>query len=304
MKQFKVLLVGMLCLVVFCFWGCSSREEINSWNVEDYKKLKDIVSIENVEDEITEIQTYKIKYKSDDCKVVSYLSVPEAVLEKKEVYPCILFARGGNRDYGAMTPKRIAGLARNFDTIVFSTQYRGVDGGTGTEEFGGADVNDVIKLIDLCEKFTFVDMEHLYMVGASRGGMMAYQVIRQDERIKKAVIVSGMADAFMCYEERPDMRKIFRELVGDSPQNIPEEYEKRSATYWADEIQCPVLIIHTKQDARVSYAQAEKMAECLENAGKEYEFISFDNDIHGLHPDYFPIISEWLQYVEKIKLTP
>ena len=133
------------------------------------------------------------------------------------------------------------------------------------------------------------------MVGESRGGMMTYLAIRQDDRIKKAVVVSGIADTFMHYEERPDMKRIYVPLVGGTPDEMPEEYEKRSATYWADEIKCPVLIIHSKLDPRVSYAQAEKMVQCLEKAGKEYKFVSYEDDTHGFHREAVELIREWLK---------
>lgn len=74
---------------------------------------------------------------------------------------------------------------------------------------------------------------------------------------------------------------------------LPEEFEKRSATCWADELQCPVLIIHSRGDESVSYEQAEKMAECLQNAGKEYQLITYDDKVHGLHPKDFELIMEW-----------
>ena len=48
-------------------------------------------------------------------------------------------------------------------------------------------------------------------------------------------------------------------------------------------------------DERVSFEQAEKMVEALEEAGKEYKFISYEDDVHGLHPEDFSIIMEWCQ---------
>ena len=76
---------------------------------------------------------------------------------------------------------------------------------------------------------------------------------------------------------------------------LQEVYEKRSATLWADEIKCPILIIHSELDEKVSYKQAEKMVEALKDAGKEYKFISYEDNIHGLHPEDFSIIMEWCQ---------
>ena len=62
---------------------------------------------------------------------MSYLSLPNACLENKEAYSCVIYNRGGNRNYGANTPKLIANMAEGLDKIVFASQYRGVDGGTG-----------------------------------------------------------------------------------------------------------------------------------------------------------------------------
>lgn len=293
----KICLWLFLTALLVGLFGCGAQGGKESWKVKDYKKLKDIISVDEVEEDGTEnITTYKVKYKSDDCEVVSYLSIPNACLENKEAYPCIIYNRGGNRNYGAITPKLTANMAEGLGKIVFASQYRGVDGGTGKEEFGGADVNDVIKLIDLCEEFSFVDMENLYMIGVSRGGMMTYQAIRQDERIKKAVVGSGVSDVFMWYEERADVRgTVLIPLIGGTPELLPEEYEKRSATYWADELKCPVLIIHSKLDTQVSYEEAEKMVQCLEDAGMEYKFVSYEDDVHGFHQEDVKIIKEWFE---------
>lgn len=91
--------------------------------------------------------------------MVSYLSIPKECLEQETAYPCIIFNRGGNKEYSANKATDIAYLAESSGKIVFASQYRGVSGGTGQDEFGGADLQDVIKLIDLCEEFAFVDME-------------------------------------------------------------------------------------------------------------------------------------------------
>ena len=139
-----------------------------------------------------------------------------------------------------------------------------------------------------------MDMEQLYSIGVSRGGMMTYMACRQDSRIKKAVVISGVADLFLNYEERTDLRSMLEHLIGETPESNPDEYEKRSAVCWADEIQCPVLIIHSKGDTRVSFTHAEKMVEALEEAGKEYKFVSHDDIVHGLHIfEDVPVIMDW-----------
>ena len=174
-----------------------------------------------------------------------------------------------------------------------ASQYRGGSGSTGQDEYGGKDVNDVIHLLDICEDLSIIDRDELYMMGVSRGGIMTYRAISQDERIKKAVVISGVADLFLSYENRDDMKMLLEELIGGSPVELPEEYKKRSATYWAEEIKCPMLIIHSKWDEKVSYAEAEKMVDCLEKESKEYKFISYEDNVHGLHLEDFSVIMEW-----------
>lgn len=296
----KILFFTIMCFILLNACACRKENEENAWDIEQYESREDIISIEKLDlgriiSEGVEVSTYRVRYQSDDCEVVSYLSVLNECIEEKVAYPCIIYNRGGNREFGANKPEYIAYLAESSGKIIFATQYRGVDGGTGMEEFGGADLHDVLKLIDFCEEFAFVDMEQLYMMGVSRGGMMTYMAAREDSRIKKAVVISGLADSFMTYEERSDMQPVFKELVGDTPKSNPEAYEKRSATYWADKIKCPVLIIHSKLDERVSFGQAEKMVEALEEAGKVYKFVSYEDDMHGLHPEDFAIIMEWCQ---------
>ena len=302
--RWYVVIKKNVIFVVFCFMvlylcACgNTNEEI--WNIEQYEGREDIISIEKLDLETmvtegVEVSTYKVMYQCDDCTVVSYLSVPDACLEEQQAYPCIIYNRGGNREYGSNKPEDIAYLAETSGKIIFATQYRGVDGGTGKEEFGGADLQDVLKLIDFCEEFSFVDMEQLYMMGVSRGGMMTYMAVREDSRIKKAIVISGLADSFMSYEEREDMQKVFIELIRQTPKSDPEAYEKRSATLWADEIKCPILIIHSKLDEKVSYNQAEKMVNALETSKKEYKFVSYEDNVHGLHAEDFQIIMDWCQ---------
>ena len=274
----------------------------DDWKPESYEGMDDIIQITQVDDgnaaadEQAAAVTYRVCYQSGECQVVSYLSIPEKCLEEKKAYPCIIFNRGGNQDYGALKAEEVRGMAEGFGKIVFASQYRGVDGGTGKDEFGGADLEDVLKLVDFCQEFSFVDKNEIYMMGVSRGGMMTYMALREDARIKKGIVVSGEADVFMGYEEREDMREaVYEELIGGTPEELPQEYEKRSATYWAEEIQCPVLIIHSKKDKRVSFAQAEKMVRCLEKAGKEYRFVTYEDEVHGTHPEDFEVMMKWMQ---------
>lgn len=48
---------------------------------------------------------------------------------------------------------------------------------------------------------------------------MTYETLREDRRIHKAVVVAGVADCTMNYEEREDMRSLLTELIGGHRNN-------------------------------------------------------------------------------------
>lgn len=148
--------------------------------------------------------SYRFFYQSDDLKIEAFISAPVDLLGKKKS-PCLIYNHGGNREYGALENVETTFYAYQFHTICVATNYRGCGSSQGTDAFGGDDVHDVIHLIDLCQKLDYVDTNQINMLGVSRGGMMTYETLREDKRIHKAVVVAGVADCSMSYEERSDM---------------------------------------------------------------------------------------------------
>lgn len=243
------------------------------------------------------IEIYDITYMSDGLRVKAYLAQAKA----PGVYPAVIWNRGGNREFGLLQPAQLEPYARN-GYVAVGSQYRGNGGGEGQEEFGGEDVNDVLNLIPLLKNLPNVDADRIGMVGYSRGGMMTYialkeQTLRGTNDIKAACTVGGIADLFMTTEERPDMlTSVLIPLIGGSPSQVPQEYEARSATYWADKINVPLLIQHGEADWRVSVEQARTLAQELDKLDKVYKLITYPGDDHGLsgHNGGLTEILAWL----------
>lgn len=233
--------------------------------------------------EDSQIAVYDITYMSDGLRVKGYLAEPKA----PGTYPAVIWNRGGNREYGLLHYSSLIVYALN-GFVAVGSQYRGNGGGEGKEEFGGADVNDVLNLIPLLKSLPNVDTNKIGMVGYSRGGMMTYlalkeQTLRGTDDIKAACTVGGLADLFMSSEERPNLvTDVYVPLIGGSPSEVPQEYEARSATYWADKINVPLLIQHGEADWRVSVEQARKLAQELDIYDKVYKLITYPDDDHGL----------------------
>jgi len=257
--------------------------------ISDSKK----VSVHLVSSDKCEV--YEFTYDSDGCKVKGFIAIPLECTETETPFNCIVYNRGGNSNTGFVTGDEIAAMSAVSNRIVVASQYRGADGSEGKDEFGGKDLNDVLALIELCDKeFRFVNIENLCMVGVSRGGMMAYMAARADDRVKGVVAVSAVTDLVASYNEREDMQNILQAAIGGTPEELPEEYAKRSAINWADELDLPVYIIHSKNDEQVSHSQAKAMHDSLKEAGCEVTMRTHLDDVHGFHTEDVESIVQWI----------
>ncbi len=225
------------------------------------------------------VECYKIKYLSDGLKVTGFLLKPKGENLKFHI---MIFNRGGNREFGKITKEFLTYLSylASKSYVVIASQYRGNDGSQGHEEFGGKDVNDVLNLIPLAKSLPFTEPDKIVMYGISRGGMMTYLAIKEGADIKAAAVVGGITDLIQTYEQRGEgMKKVIRELVGMDR----DEWKKRSACYWPEKINVPVLILHGEDDWKVKVSQAIKLSEKLREAGKPHELVIFPRGDHGLN---------------------
>jgi len=117
-----------------------------------------------------------MEYLSDGLRVVGLIVKPK----KEGKYPVVIYNRGGHMEGGKIDVKELLGLSMfaRQEYVVIASQYRGNDGGEGKEEYGGADINDVLNLIPLAKSLPFTDGDRIVMYGASWGGLMTYLAIK------------------------------------------------------------------------------------------------------------------------------
>lgn len=263
---------------------------------QDVPGVLRVSAAEPPEEYAGKVRLYSLRYQSDDCEVEGYAAFP---LEGEGPWPGLVFNRGGNREFGSLRTAVLCRYAlRGY--AVFGSQYRGNCGGTGREEFGGSDVNDVIHLIDLALAMPCVRKEGIYMIGHSRGGMMTYRACALDKRIRAAGICAGLADSFIMYDRYHDgefdMRDVYHDLVGGSPEEYPEAFRLRSPVCWADQILPPVIICQGTDDWRVVPEQAYAMDKALTAAGKEHKLMIYPGADHSLKGTTFvDDIMAWFQ---------
>ncbi len=239
-----------------------------------------VPSINNL---IANVDFFKIVYLSDGLKVNGYMAVPK----KAGKFPCVIYNRGGNRDLGMITPHSLArflGEIANWGYVVVASQYRGTAGGEGKDEFGGAEVNDVLNLMPLLANVEKADTTRIGMYGWSRGGMMTYLALTKTDRIKAAIIGSGLADAFETANKRADMDSVFTAVIPGYAENRDTLLKSRSAIQWADKLNksTPILILTGSADWRVSPDQQISMVKKLVELQHPVRFHLFEGGQHSL----------------------
>jgi len=229
------------------------------------------------------VDCYRIKYWSDGLRVAGFLLKPRQQVAAR--LPLLIYNRGGNREFGKITDSVLeyflAELAAN-DYAVLASQYRGSDGGEGQDEFGGADVHDVLSLLRLGEALPYVDPGRIVMLGDSRGGMMTYLAIKAGAPLRAAVVIGAPSDLNDSYEERESMALVLEELIGGSPREKQGDYRERSAFYWPEKLTVPLLILHGDEDWRVPPEHSQKLADRLQALGMPHELVRFPDGDHGL----------------------
>jgi dipeptidyl aminopeptidase/acylaminoacyl peptidase len=155
--------------------------------------------------------------------------------------------------------------------------------------WGTRDYEDVMAVVDTAlEQFDFIDAERLGVIGGSYGGFMTSWIIGHTNRFKAAVseravnnLVSmfGSSDLFWVFE---------RQFGGPMWENV-DVYLERSPSTYAQQMDTPVLILHSEQDLRCNIEQGEHLFTLLRLLGKDVELVRFPSESHELSRGGSPI---------------
>lgn len=232
---------------------------------------------------LADVEASCITYLSDGLKIKGFYVKPRG----QGPFPCVVFNRGGNREFGSINPLVMANLIcrmASWGYLVVASQYRGGCGSEGKDEFGGADIGDVMSLIALIDEDPCADPDRIGMYGGSRGGMMTYLALAKTARIGAAVIRCGVSDLTTWCDDRKDMEEVYRDLIPGFDADREEVLKQRSAVFWADKLcpATPILILHGTADWRVSPLSALRMGEILLRKRHPFRLMMLEGADHAL----------------------
>lgn len=143
------------------------------------------------------------------------------------------------------------------------------------QKMGQTEVPDLEDGFNYLKSQPYVDGERLGMWGWSYGGYMTSYFMTHSKMLKMG-IAGGLVGDWALYDS------IYTERFMRTPQNNPEGYKKGSVIANAANLHGRLLIIHGTMDDNVHMQNAIKLAFELQKAGKQFEFMPYPTQRHGV----------------------
>jgi dipeptidyl aminopeptidase/acylaminoacyl peptidase len=181
-------------------------------------------------------------------------------------------------------------ISRNFDVLV--PNYRGSTGfGLAFQEsikedgWGGREQEDIRCGIEALIQAGVASPGRVGVTGTSYGGYSVWWAITHypPEIAAAAAPICGMTDLVVDYQAtRPDLRPYSEEMMGGSPEEVPERYHERSPINFFHNIRGKLLIVQGLKDPNVTPDNVRVATKALEELGIPYELLTFEDEGHGI----------------------
>ena len=176
--------------------------------------------------------------------------------------------------------------------VVLDPNYRGSTGfgmpfreAIKKDGWGGREQEDIRAGIETLLLEDIAQPGKVGITGTSYGGYSSWCGITRfpSEVLAAAAPICGMTDLVVDYEStRPDLRPYSEEMMGGSPDQVPERYRERSPVHFVDNIKGRLLIIQGSQDPNVTPENVRTVTEALDKARAPYKILTFEDEGHGI----------------------
>jgi len=237
----------------------------------------------------------------DGTEVDAWIARPPDFDPKKK-YPIILTIHGGPfTQYGTGFFDEVQVMAGGGYVVLFSNPRGGCGYseewgrairaplGTAGPGWGTVDYEDVMGVVDTAlEKFDFLDGERMGVIGGSYGGFMTSWIVGHTNRFKAAISERAVNNLVSMFGSS-DLFWIFERQFGGPMWEDVDAYLADSPSTYAQNIETPVLVLHSENDLRCAIEQGEHLFTLLRLLGKEVELLRFPAESHELTRSGSPI---------------
>ena len=233
--------------------------------------------------------TRRVTYQArDGLSIPAYLTLPKGVPPKN--LPAIIDVHGGpwSRDWIQWDPE--VQLLANRGFAVFQINFRGSDGlgkkhlEAGYREWGQKIQDDITDGVKWLVAEGMADPDRIGITGGSYGGYATLVGLTNTPDLYRAgAAYASVTDIeFLLSDDKwYDWGYEWHETMVGGERGDKERLRESSPLRHVAKIRAPVLLGHGADDQRVHVRQSRRMAEALKDAGKEYEYLEFPDEIHG-----------------------
>jgi dipeptidyl-peptidase 4 len=216
--------------------------------------------------------------------------IKPADFDPAKKYPVLMYVYGGP---GSQTVKDSWGSSRylyhqmvaQHGYIVVSVDGRGTLGrGRAFRtsvymHLGENEAADQIAAAGWLARQPYVDAARLGLWGWSYGGYMtSYTMTRPGSPFRAGIAVAPVTD-WELYDT------IYTERFMRTPQENPEGYRRGAPVYAAADLRGKLLLVHGTGDDNVHFQNSVRLANALQSAGKQFQFMAYPNRTHSINSD-------------------
>jgi len=228
---------------------------------------------------------------TDNKKMQTWVIYPPDFDPNKK-YPTLLYCQGGPQS----TISQFWSLRWNFQLmaangyIVVAPNRRGLPG-FGSEwneqisgDYGGQNMKDYLRAIDVLSEEPYVDETKLGAVGASYGGFSVYWLAgHHNKRFKAFVSHCGIFNFEQMYATTEEMFFVNWDMKGaywDKDNVVAQRTYANSPHKFVKNWDTPIMVIHGEKDFRIPYTQGMGAFNSAVMKGVPARFLYFPDECH------------------------
>src|SRR5881396_3721580 len=204
-------------------------------------------------------------------------------------YPLVLSIHGGpHSNYGNVVFPEFQMLAGQGYWVLFtnprgSTGYGHAFTYATRGRWGMEDYQDLMQAVDIAiaRAKGGVDTTRMAVLGGSYGGFMTNWIVGHTQRFRVAQTDRSIFNWYSWYGSS-DAQGLTEYEFNGAPWESDSLYRVLSPMKYANDMQTPMLIVHSEDDKRVPITDAEQLFMSLRKRGIPAEFVRYPRSFHGL----------------------
>jgi dipeptidyl aminopeptidase/acylaminoacyl peptidase len=226
---------------------------------------------------------------TDNKNMLVWLILPPDFDSTKK-YPALLYCQGGPQsavsqnfsfrwNLQLMASKGYVVIAPNRRGLpTFGQEWNAQISG----DYGGQNMKDYLRAVDVLKKEPFIDADHMGAVGASYGGYsVLYLAGHHEKRFKAFIAHCGMFNLESQASGTEEMFFVHHDLGGyywDKPK--PKSYSEYSPHLYVDKWDTPIMLVTGMNDFRIPYTESLQAFNIAQLRGIPSKLLIYPNENH------------------------